>query len=158
MLGFNYAPRGWALCDGQLLPIAQNDALYSILGTTYGGDGRTTFGLPDLRGRAPIHPDSRVSIPLGSVQGEERHVLIHDELPGHNHAVRATNAAGNSVSPAGASIAASSGGIPQFGFEISNSMGVFDEEVGGGEAHNNMQPFIVVNFAIALVGIYPARS
>ena len=156
MVGFNFAPRGWALCNGQLLPINQNQALYSILGTTYGGDGRTTFGLPDLRGRTPVHPDSSLS--LGSRTGQENHVLTASELPAHNHRVRATNSSGNQLSPAGTTIAASAGGVPQFGFERSNSMGVFDESVGGGEAHNNMQPYLAINFAIALVGLFPSRS
>ena len=156
MVGFNFAPRGWAQCDGQLLPIDQNQALFSILGTIYGGDGRTTFGLPDLRSRTPVHPNNELR--LGNQTGTEEHVIGHFELPPHKHNLRATNSAGTVSSPNGATIAAAPGGIPQFGNASSHVMHLFNEPAGGSLAHPNMQPYLVVNFVIALVGVFPSRS
>lgn len=156
MVSFNFAPRGWAFCDGQLLPINQNQALFSLLGTVYGGDGRTTFALPDLRGRTPIHVDA--NHPLGESSGEETHTLTLAEIPQHTHAVRAAAATAGTPSPSGAMLATASSAI--YG-PAKNLLRLSPDTVGsagGGRAHENMQPYLVVNFAIALVGIYPSRN
>jgi len=157
IVGFNFAPRGWAQCDGQILPINQNQALYSLLGTNYGGDGRTNFALPDLRGRAPIHFDS--SNPLGRHGGEENHTLTAAEIPGHNHRLRATNADANERNPANNIWAANAAGT-RFGSAPPNaSMAAGSiSRVGGGQSHENMQPFTVLNFVIALQGLFPSRN
>lgn len=172
MFGGNFAPRGWALCDGQLLAISQNSALFSILGTTYGGDGRTTFGLPDLRGRVPLHPGSGPGLSprqLGQKGGTEDTTLSVGQLPAHGHtvAVPGTSAAGNTASPADAQMAAIQAGkgkkVPESPY---NQGGPADAgmlpfqtgDTGSNAAHDNMPPFQGVNFIIALVGIYPSRN
>lgn len=156
MVAFSFAPRGWAFCNGQVLPINQNQALFSILGTTYGGDGRTTFALPDLRSRAPIHVGNA---PLGGSNGEERHTLSSAEMPAHTHQAIA-NADANSAtltSPAGnvwangGQAAYASGGN---GSMASTAIG----PSGDGQAHDNMSPYLVVNFIIAIQGVFPSRN
>jgi len=162
MFAGNFAPRGWALCDGQLLAVSQNDALFSLLGTVYGGDGRTTFGLPDMRGRIPLHAGHGPGLSerrLGSKRGSEAQTLTVSQLPVHTHGpVRATASIGDSRAAAGnvlASTAAediyqnSSGSAVMSAEAISN--------VGGNRSHTNLQPYLCVNFIIALVGIYPSR-
>lgn len=159
IVGFNFAPKGWALCNGQILPINQNQALFSILGTTYGGDGRVTFALPDLRGRTPVHVDNS-SIQLGSRGGEENHTLIVSEMPSHQHLIKIVNGDGINTPPPIASISKSKieqrfstvspANAPMNPASITNN--------GGGQAHNNMQPSLVLNFCIALFGIFPSRS
>ncbi|MEO0338719.1 MAG: tail fiber protein [Bacteroidota bacterium] len=166
LAGFNFAPRGWALCEGQILPINQNQSLYSLLGTTYGGDGRTSFALPDLRGRVPISPDGN-AIKSGSKGGAEMVTLTTAEIPSHNHTFNATNAqtqvkvaANNSfeaVIPDGdgannfAKIYLSSNQTTNLGSDtISNS--------GGGQGHNNMQPWIAITYCISLRGLFPPRN
>ena len=170
----NFAPRNWAFCDGQLLAISQNSALFSILGTTYGGDGRTTFALPDLRGRAPIHAGTGPGLSnrqLGSRSGEEYHTLSIIEMPSHNHLatsaskLRGLNSNGddNIVAP-GASLA---GGAEIYNTSSAPNTELNDGSVitttnilnqGGNQGHNNMQPYLTINYIIALVGIFPSRN
>jgi microcystin-dependent protein len=157
MTGYNFAQRGWALCDGQLLPINNNQALFSLLGTTYGGDGRTTFALPDLRGRAAIHEGRSTgsSFNLGSRGGEERHTLSAAETPQHNHVVNVSSANGTSPIPTGNSFGASNN------LSTDNTSLVTLENVvsnTGGQSHENMQPSCVINFQIALTGLFPSRN
>ena len=166
MVGFNFAPRGWAFCDGQILPINQNQSLYSLLGPTYGGDGRTSFALPDLRGRTPIHvgrSDGGDSHALGQKGGEETHTLSPAEMPSHRHAVEAVNETADAANPGGAYLArpvAAVGtvysGTGELGTVRLNPDSV--TAVGGGQAHANMQPYLAVNFCIALQGLYPSRN
>lgn len=161
MVGFNFAPRGWAFCDGQILPINQHQALYSLLGTTYGGDGRTSFALPDLRGRVPIHVDSSNggSHTLGQKGGEETHTLSANEMPSHTHTVQATSAAGNNPNPSGRVLA---GSAPSELYSAASALKAMRSgtitNTGGGQAHNNMQPYQVLNFCIALQGLFPSRN
>ena len=152
MFGGNFAPRGWALCDGQLLPISQHSALFSILGTTYGGDGRTTFALPDLRGRNAMHPGTGAGLTprvLGQRGGQESVTLTAAEMPSHHHGVVAAT---GGVNPAGERFVESQQAL--------NSVVVPNrtDDVGGGQAHDNMAPYECVNFIIALVGTFPSRS
>lgn len=160
MAGFNFAPRGFALCDGQTLPISQNQALFSILGTTYGGDGRTTFGLPDLRGRAPRHEGTGAgldTVSLGERAGAETHTLSTDEMPSHDHDLRAHSGAGTTPIPSSsASLAGHADGYGP-GPDIPASHPALGA-TGGGGAHDNMQPYTVINFIIALQGTFPSRS
>ncbi|MCA9949517.1 MAG: phage tail protein [Anaerolineales bacterium] len=161
MVGFNFAPRGWAFCDGQILPIMQNQSLYSLLGTTYGGDGRTSFALPDLRGRVPIHTggSNGFSHQEGQKGGEETHTLIAAEMPQHNHALVASSTDGNSSNIDNSLLAREAGGI--YRADVNNPVqlkaGVV-ANVGGGQAHDNMQPYIAINFCIALQGLFPSRN
>ncbi len=158
MGGYNFAPRGYALCQGQILPIAQNTALFSILGTTYGGNGTVTFGLPDLRGRAPLHPGTGNggSYVLGESAGEENHTLIAAEIPAHTHLATASADAPDSSSPVNAFWAAGNQfyAVSQNGAMAPAALGA----AGGGQPHSNMQPFLVVNFYIALEGVFPSRN
>lgn len=161
IVAFNFAPRGWAFCDGQILPINQNQSLYSLLGTTYGGDGRTSFALPDLRGRTPIHvgrSNGGDYHQLGSKGGEETHTLSAAEMPQHVHAVQATNDAPTADTPAGHVLA--SAGVNAYGsLDTPVDMGPGSvSNVGSGQAHDNMQPYIAVNFCIALRGLFPSRN
>lgn len=158
LFGFNFAPVGWALCDGQLLPINQNQSLYSLLGTTYGGDGRTTFALPDLRGRVPIHFDG--SHPLGQKSGEETHPLTTAEIPGHTHQLAASNDTADSQIPNGTALARSTATDPGW-TPPASLVGMAPESVGTtgtGQGHDNMQPYLTVEFCIALRGIFPPRN
>ena len=166
MFGGNYAPRGWALCDGQLMGTGQNDALFSLLGTVYGGDGRTTFGLPDLRGRIPIHQGQGPGLPnykLGHKAGAEKVKLSADEVPSHNHDLVASNQLGNAQSPTNHTMARLAGGS---GYKTASTVTLrptmagdaIAAHVGGGKSHNNMMPYLCVNFIIALFGIYPSRN
>ena len=167
MFGGNFAPRGWALCDGQLLPISQYSALFSILGTTYGGDGRTTFGLPELRGRVPMHPGHGPGLDdrrLGEKSGNEDTILGINNMPSHNHVARATTVDGDSTSPANA-LWADDLGVSSATYN-SNANVTADTTMraeaigntGGGQAFTNLQPYLAVNFIIALQGTYPSRS
>lgn len=161
MVGFNFPPRGWAFCDGQILPINQNQSLYSLLGTTYGGDGRTSFALPDLRGRSPVHvgrSNGGDDYRLGQKTGEETHTLIANEMPQHTHVLRATNDAPTSDQPNG-NVAATAAGTVYGEFGTPQAMGAGSvSNVGGGQAHENMQPWLAVNFCIALQGLFPSRT
>ena len=159
MFGGNFAPRGWALCDGQLLAISQYSALFSILGTTYGGDGRTTFGLPDLRGRIAMHPGNGPGLSprnLGEKSGSENNTLQTNQLPPHNHTLLAKEEA-NAADPGGTFIAGT--GINAFGTNLDKTMNAAAiGNTGGGQSVNNIQPFQCVNFIIALVGTFPSRN
>jgi microcystin-dependent protein len=155
---FNFAPSGWATCDGQLLLIGQNQSLFSILGTTYGGDGRTSFALPDLRGRAPLHFDP--PNPLGKKAGEEAHSLSVDEIPPHAHGAQATTAAADSADGTGRLLGDVEGArfaITPYGAGGGAQALVASSISGGpiGQGHENMQPFLTINFCIALSGIFP---
>ncbi|KQW46368.1 MULTISPECIES: phage tail protein [unclassified Roseateles] len=159
LMSFVYPPKGWALCNGQLLPIAQNQALFALLGTTYGGDGRVNFALPDLRGRAPLHHGAGVS--LGDKAGQEAVTLTAGELPTHGHALTATNDLANASVPGGAVPAAKPrGGINRYGPAGSDSvMGSSSlASTGGNQPHPNMQPFTALSWVIALQGIFPSRN
>ncbi len=162
MFAGNFAPRGWALCDGQLLAVSQNDALFSLFGTIYGGDGRTTFGLPDMRGRIPIHAGQGPGLPnqkLGKKAGQESVTVNTNELPAHTHEFDAVNVAATATSPAGAETLAQSVGydlyVPNQSLTPMSSGNV--SEFGLGQNHNNMMPFQCVNFIVSLFGIYPSR-
>lgn len=156
MFGFNFAPRGWALCDGQILPIDQYQSLYSLLGTTYGGDGRTSFGLPDLRGRSPEHVSSTRA--LGSKAGAENVTLQIGQIPAHQHRVQANAAAGTVNVATGNFLAQAAfntyGDYTAASPMFANSVG----NTGGGQGHNNMQPWLALTFCIALQGLFPSRN
>ena len=160
IFGCNFAPRSWAFCNGQLLPIAQNTALFSILGTTYGGDGRSTFGLPDLQARVPMHPGRGPGLTarrLGERGGVETVTLTEAQLGNHNHGIVATDDAPTANSPANAHPAMA----PVYEAGDSGTVDMSPNAVaaaGGGQAHNNIQPILGLNFVIALQGLYPSRS
>ena len=167
MTGTDFAQRNWAMCDGQLLDIAQFTALFAVLGTTYGGDGRTTFGLPDLRGRAPMHPGTGPGLTpriLGARGGTETATLTNpNQIPNHGHTMQVVGAQGDQTSPVGHSLAQSRSGRGGFGlYDDDDNKGAMASDAlsqtGEGQPHENMQPFIVVNFQIALIGIFPSRS
>ena len=161
IVAFNFAPRGWAFCDGQILPINQNQSLYSLLGTTYGGDGRTSFALPDLRGRTPIHRGSSngSSHQLGQKSGEETHTLSASEMPQHTHQLKATSEVGDLPSATSNHFADTAPG-EFYGTpgNLTSAATTTITNVGGGQAHNNMQPYLAVNFCIALRGLFPSRN
>lgn len=155
IFSFNYAPKGWALCNGQLLPINQNQALFSLLGTVYGGDGRVTFALPDLRGRAPMHAGS--SITQGERAGAEAVTLIASQLPAHTHVPVASTAVADQVSPQNNLWAASA--YTAYAASPNTTMSPADiTQTGGNQPHNNMSPFLTLNFCIALAGVFPSRN
>ncbi len=156
-MSFNFAPKGWALCNGQLLPINQNQALFSLLGTTFGGDGRVNFALPDLRGRVPINMGSGHT--LGEVGGEQAHTLSISELPTHTHTLNATSNPGTTLVAATNQLAKTANPAyhaPDSGLVAMNA-GTLGN-VGGSQAHLNMQPFLTLNFCIALQGIFPSQT
>jgi microcystin-dependent protein len=159
----NFPPHGWALCQGQVLPIAQNTALFSLLGTTYGGNGVTTFALPDLRDRVPIHFGEGSGLSprsLGERSGTTIHTLTLAELPTHAHAIQASSAtAGTLVDPAGHYPARNPAGYPQYGPAADVAMAsTAIGSTGGGQAHGNVQPYLGLNFCIALQGVFPSRT
>ena len=163
LLGFNFAPVGWALCDGQLLSISQNDALFSLLGTTFGGDGINTFAVPDLRGRLAVHPDNS-SIRQGQMAGTESVTLTVNQIPSHSHTLLANSNASTQVSGQNnllaKSVNPSRGSRSSYGpaqtLTAMNPGAIGN--TGGSQPHDNMQPYQVVNFSIALFGIYPSQS
>jgi microcystin-dependent protein len=155
-VSFNFAPQGWALCNGQLLPINQNQVLYSLLGTTYGGDGRTTFGLPNLQARVPMHKGN--GLVLGEVTGEYSHTLTLAELPGHLHVVNGSPNNATVDSPNGTYLATSPGNVYGSPPAKTQLLPATLTNIGGGTAHDNMSPYLVLNFCIALTGIYPSRT
>ena len=153
---FNFAPKGWAMCNGQFLPINQNQALFSLLGTTFGGNGQTTFALPDLRGRTPIHVGSGFT--LGEQGGEQSHTLSISELPTHTHTVRANSAAtGGVATPNGNFL-----GGGNNAYHTASNLTPFNAgtitNTGGSQAHLNMQPFLTLTIGIALQGIFPSPN
>ena len=153
---FNFAPQGWAMCNGQLLPINQNQALFSLLGTTYGGNGQTNFALPDLRGRVPIHVQDNAH-PLGERAGEEAHTVSTAELPQHTHVMNGSATNADVVLPTDNVVAQSSqlyGPAAQLTTLDPSSNG----STGGSQAHLNMQPYLTLTFCIAIVGIFPSRN
>ncbi|GAB2183783.1 phage tail protein [Roseibium sp. LAB1] len=160
IVGFNFAPRGWAFTDGQILPINQNQSLYSLLGTTYGGDGRTTFALPDLRSRTPIHEGDGYA--LGQKSGAETITLTAAQIPEHSHTVKAVSSPGNSRSPAMSLFGSENApDKPYRPYEVGTMTQMRSGTVtnaGGGQAHNNMQPYLTLNFCIALQGLFPSRN
>jgi microcystin-dependent protein len=156
IMSFGFAPKGWATCDGQLLPINQNQALFSLLGTTYGGDGRVNFGLPDLRSRTPIHMGSGHT--LGERAGEQGHTLSISEIPTHTHAVNASSSAGDGVVPTGTLLGSPLNQSYRAPDALSALGPATVANVGGSQAHLNMQPFLVLNFCIALQGIFPSQT
>jgi microcystin-dependent protein len=161
IFGFNFPPTGWAFCDGQLLPLSQNTALFSLLGTTYGGDGKSTFALPDLQGNAPMHPGLGNGLSLhdlGETSGSETVTLLESEMPAHSHAMMSNAAAGNRTSPVGNSPARVAGATPYAGPAATASLAPEAlAPTGGGQPHNNMQPYLTLNFCIALQGVFPQR-
>jgi len=156
LFGFNFAPRGWASCDGQILPISQYQSMYSLLGTTFGGDGRTTFALPDLRGRVPVHPGA--GIQLGQKGGQETHALTVAEMPQHSHALLASTANAASATPAGNVYARAGSNTYHASANATQLRDGTVANIGGGQGHENLQPYQVVSYCIALVGIYPSRN
>ncbi len=163
MIGENFAPRGWAYCDGQLLPIAQNTALFSLVGTIYGGDGQTTLGLPNLQGRTPIgwgNGPGLTTRQIGQKGGEETHTLTVNEMANHSHTANASQVPANSDGPNNAAFLATPSAAlvyaPDAGPQAMNAASL--TSTGSGGAHDNMQPYQAVSFVIALVGVYPPRS
>ena len=158
IMSFGFAPKGWALCNGQLLPINQNQALFSLLGTTYGGDGRVNFGLPDLRGRTPVSFGNGIS--QGQRGGEDSHTLIIDEVPAHTHQLSAIAATANQGKPNGHLLATTASALTIY-TTPSNLAPVHPASIGntgGSQPHANQQPFLVMNWVIALTGIFPSQS
>jgi microcystin-dependent protein len=155
IISWNFPPKGWSFCNGQLLPINQNQALFSILGTTYGGDGRTTFALPNLQGRVPVHVGN--GIILGQLGGETAHTLNISEMPAHNHIPVGTTSTPSSRSAAG-NLWASNAANPYASTSNINMAPAAILPAGGSQPHENMSPYLVVNFIIALQGIFPSRN
>jgi microcystin-dependent protein len=155
IMSFVFAPKGWALCNGQFLPINQNQALFSLLGTTFGGNGQTTFALPNLQGRTPIHVGSGHT--LGEGGGEQAHTLSISETPTHAHALNATSAAADANVPTGSYLATINNG-----YGAAQNLAVLGStaltNIGGSQAHLNMQPFLTLSFCIALQGIFPSPT
>jgi microcystin-dependent protein len=161
---FNFAPKGWAWCNGQLMPLSQNTALFSLLGTTYGGDGKSTFALPDLQGRAPMHPGQGPGLSLhdlGESSGSETVTLLETELPSHNHTFRLATEDGELKTPAPDRVLGRSVGAFAYQSSTANlqSMALQALAPAGGDApHNNMMPYLTMYFCIALQGVYPPRT
>lgn len=151
----NYAPQGWMFCEGQILPINTNQALYAILGNVYGGNGVTTFALPDYRGRVPVHVSP--TIPLGTAQGEAAHTLTIHEMPQHTHQVSGSSNLASAPSPAG-NVWAAANNVYTPAAALSTMDPASIGAAGGSQPHNNMQPYQVLNYAIAVVGIFPSRN
>ncbi|QND57604.1 MULTISPECIES: phage tail protein [Mesorhizobium] len=161
---FNFAPKGWAFCDGQLLPLSQNTALFSLLGTTYGGNGKSNFALPDMQGNAPMHPGQGPGLSLhdlGETGGSETVTLLESEMPSHPHQVLSVpgNFAANSNVPTNTAIAKTAQGNVYT--PAANQVGLSGQTIapaGGGQPHNNMMPYITLSFCIALQGVFPPRT
>ena len=157
---FNFAPKGWAWCDGQLMPLSQNTALFSLLGTTYGGNGKSNFALPDLQGRAPMHPGQGPGLSLhdlGETGGSETVSLLESEIPAHVNQVRAISAISNLPDPANNTPGRAT--LPLY-VDAQNGQMAFDSLApsGGDQPHNNMQPYLTFYFCIALKGVFPPRT
>lgn len=156
IMSFSFPPKGWALCNGQLLPINQNQALFSLLGTTYGGDGRVNFGLPNLQGRTPMHRGDGHT--LGELGGEQNHTLAISEIPSHVHTASGSSTAGDSAIPTGRLLANSPALIYIPPANLNSLLPSTVSNVGGSQAHQNMQPFLTLSFCIALQGIFPSQT
>jgi microcystin-dependent protein len=160
---FNFAPKGWAWCDGQLLPLSQNTALFSLLGTTYGGNGKSNFALPDLQGRAPMHPGQGPGLSLhdlGETGGSETVTLLESEIPAHSHGMNVSSQLGAENNPAG-QLFAMGDGVNLYGPANSNLVSMSDQALapaGGDQPHNNLQPYLTFYFCIALQGVFPPRT
>lgn len=161
---FNFAPKGWAFCNGQILPISQNTALFSLLGTTYGGDGKSTFALPDVQGNAAMHPGQGQGLSLhdlGETGGSQTVSLLESEIPAHQHTLRGTNTQGDNPTPGG-NILARPGSTNIYQQNTSANLVAMAPEAlppaGGGLPHNNMQPYLTLNYCIALQGVFPPRG
>jgi len=160
---FNFAPKGWAFCDGQILPLSQNTALFSLLGTTYGGNGKSTFALPDIQGRVVMGPGQGPGLSLydlGQMGGEEAVTLLQSEIPLHNHAGMGVASSGSQTNPNGNAVA-QGGGRSGLAYEGgSPALGNFQQLApsGGDQPHNNMQPYLTLNFCLALQGVFPPRG
>lgn len=160
---FNFAPKGWAFCDGQLLPISQNTALFSLLGTTYGGDGKSNFALPNMQGDAPMHPGQGPGLSLhdlGETGGSDTVTLLESEMPAHTHGLMASSTKGTKSLPSGNSLARTAGATPYIapgGPEVTMA-DVSIAPAGGDQPHNNMQPYLTLNFCIAMQGVFPPRT
>ena len=161
---FNFAPKGWAFCDGQLLPLSQNTALFSLLGTTYGGDGKSTFALPNLQGNAAMHPGQGPGLSLhdlGETGGSDFVSLLESEIPSHSHAMLAQNVpTGQLADPTGTTFCRPSSGN-LFTTNLSSPVNMAPQALapaGGDQPHNNMQPYLTLNFCIALQGVFPPRT
>lgn len=161
MFAGNFAPRGWAFCDGQLLAVSQNDALFSLFGTIYGGDGRTTFGLPDMRGRLPLHAGAGPGLSprrLGARGGAEKVTLTVNQMPSHTHPLQASTELAQDHDPGGRVLAAGSGINHYTPSSPTSAMASnMVTHTGGSRSHTNLMPFLCVNFIVALFGIYPSR-
>lgn len=161
---FNFAPRGWAWCDGQLMPLSQNTALFSLLGTTYGGNGKSNFALPDLQGRAPMHPGQGPGLSLhdlGETGGSETVTLLESEIPSHSHGLIASGTTGTKSTPSGNTLARTSGATPYQPTINQNLVSMAPEALppaGGDAPHNNLQPYLTFFFCIALQGVFPPRT
>ena len=159
---FNFAPKGWAFCDGQLLPLSQNTALFSLLGTTYGGDGKSNFALPDMQGNAPMHPGQGPGLSLhdlGETGGSETVTLLESEIPSHSHGLRASAQDATTRIVAG-QLTATGTGVQLYGPQPPTVAlnGSALTPAGGDQPHNNMQPYLTLNFCIALQGVFPPRT
>ena len=161
---FNFAPKGWAWCDGQLLPLSQNTALFSLLGTTYGGNGKSNFALPDLQGSAPMHPGQGPGLSLhdlGETAGTETVTLLESEIPAHTHTMQANAFTGNVQAPSSTRTLAQSAGGVAYKTPPANLATMSPQELapaGGDQPHNNMQPYLTFYFNIALQGVFPPRG
>lgn len=160
---FNFAPKGWAWCDGQILPLSQNTALFSLLGTTYGGDGKSNFALPDLQGRSPMHPGQGPGLSLhdlGESGGSETVTLLESEIPAHTHALMSNAAAANRTNPVGNSPARVAGAAPYVPAAAPSAQLAPEAlaPAGGDQPHNNLQPYLTFYFCIALQGVFPPRT
>lgn len=161
---FNFAPRGWAFCDGQLLPLSQNTALFSLLGTTYGGNGKSNFALPDLQGRAPMQPGQGPGLSLhdlGETGGSQTVTLLESEIPAHAHTLMSMIVPADAQAPAGNAIARTIGATPYLPPAGAPLIAMSDNAIapaGGDAPHNNMQPYLTLNFCIALQGVFPPRT
>jgi microcystin-dependent protein len=156
IMSFVFAPKGWALCNGQLLPINQNQALFSLLGTTFGGDGRVNFALPDLRARTPIHVGQKHT--LGERGGEQSHTLSISELPTHTHVLNGSSNTGAAIIPTGNTLSVTPNQIYTQPANLTSLSPSSVSNVGGSQAHLNMQPFLTLSFCIALQGIFPSPT
>jgi microcystin-dependent protein len=161
---FNFAPKGWAFCDGQLLPLSQNTALFSLLGTTYGGDGKSNFALPNMQGNAPMHPGQGPGLSLhdlGETGGSQTVTLLDSEMPAHSHSLNASNQPGEDPAPGSTEALARSTGANLYQTSATGLVQLAPQAVapaGGDQPHNNMQPYLTLNFCIALQGVFPPRT